>query len=581
MDVKDQVKEHISIVDVASLYVSLKPSGKNLKALCPFHAEKTPSFYVSPERGTFTCYGCNRFGDIFTMVQEMENLSFPEAVNFLIDKFHVPVQKSRERRVKRDDYLSVNRMAMEFFRERLASGAEGRRAVQYLRERGISAATADSFSLGWAPSGWDGLNRFLQEQGVPEAKSIELGLLVKSERNKVYDRFRARLMFPIFSESGAVIAFGGRTLGDEKPKYLNSPDTPIYRKGEHLFGFQVAKEPIRKQREAVLVEGYMDMISLHQYGVSTAVASLGTAVTEKQIYLLKRFADEICMFYDNDKAGEAATVRAIEKMFAENVNPRVLVCKGYKDPDEFVRQEGIKGFQAVRGAASDGMRFLLDAAGRQFDLARPEKKKQAVDWVMAAVSRFGDPLVRDEYLQITARYFAVDPALLRAVTAPPPRVPAADGPLRLTPAEETFLAALVQAPGLIDEARSYIDDEILSLLNGRTIIRALFTQRGSDGLPSWTQIDRQLNDSERAALGRVRRNAPPSGADGDKARERLADCIRAFHGQLNKKRLGMIAQEITVAEREGNRDRVEYLLRLKNEFIQSRRKAKREEQVEP
>ena len=231
MDLKDQIKQYTSIVDVASLYVNLKPAGKNFKALCPFHTEKTPSFFVMPDKNSYSCFGCHRFGDVFSLVQEMENIGFVDALHFLIEKFNIPVERTGEKIVRKDDYIRINELVLNYYRANLLESVEGKKAGEYLKKRGLLKETLERFSLGYAANQWDGLYRHLQERAVDIDKAIELGLLVRSDRNQLYDRFRGRVIFPIFSESGTVLAFGGRTIVDDAAKYLNSPDTPVYRRG--------------------------------------------------------------------------------------------------------------------------------------------------------------------------------------------------------------------------------------------------------------------------------------------------------------------------------------------------------------
>jgi len=235
MDVKEQIKARVSIADVVSLYVELKPVGKNFKALCPFHTEKTPSFFVMPDKDSYTCYGCNRFGDIFSFIQEVENIGFPEAINFLIDKFNIPVDRSKNQgNPNKDQYTHITEIALKYFKDNLWNSPESKKALTYLEQRGIQRKTIDLFRLGYADNRWDGLYTHLKNEKCQIEKAVELGLLVKNESQRIYDRFRGRVIFPIFNESGAPIAFGGRTIFDEPSKYLNSPDTHLYKKSKHL-----------------------------------------------------------------------------------------------------------------------------------------------------------------------------------------------------------------------------------------------------------------------------------------------------------------------------------------------------------
>ncbi len=410
MDVSEQIKSRLSIIEVAGLYVDLKPAGKNLKALCPFHTEKTPSFYVMPDKNSFSCYGCHKFGDIFTLVQEMENLNFPGAMNFLIEKFNIPVTRTgRQKNMPTDVYAGVMEIALKYFKDNFNGSPEGKQALNYLRQRNITPETMHTFSLGYAENKWDGLTNHLRRRDCDLEKAVELGLLIRhTTKNSLYDRFRGRIIFPIFSESGALIAFGGRTIFDDPSKYLNSPDTPLYKKSNHLYGFNQAKEFIREKKSAVLVEGYFDMVSLYQNGVKNAVASLGTALTEQQIYLLKRFSESIFIYYDSDKAGIEATMRAIEKMFEQNINPRIIAVSDAKDPDELIRQKGLKAFVQFQAQANDGFKFLLAKFAQDYDLKIPERKNQAIERLMTFIEKFNEPIIQDEYIRAAADFFQVD-----------------------------------------------------------------------------------------------------------------------------------------------------------------------------
>lgn len=570
MDLKDQIKERLSIHEVASLYVSLKPAGKYYKALCPFHVEKTPSFFVMPEKNTFNCFGCNRFGDIFTLVEEMENIGFNEAMEFLIEKFNLPVDRSRRRGgVKKDEYLQLNELALHHFRDHLLDDSQGQLAREYLRQRGISDATSEKFLLGYAPDDWQGLHRHLLSKSANLAKALELGLLIKSERGKIYDRFRGRIIFPIFSDSGSVLAFGGRAMGGDEPKYLNSPETPIYRKGDHLYGLNFCKENIRRQKSVIVVEGYLDMISLHQAGVQNAVASLGTALGDKQVYLLKRFADEVYLFFDSDPAGLTAAVRGIEKSFEQNLNPRILVSREGKDPDEFIRRCGFKAFQELLGGAVNGFRFLLDKVAGEFDLRRPEKKRQAIDAVLNAVNRIPDPIIRDEYLQQTATYFAVDQALLLGGASRPPESESVSRPLEIGLLETNIITSLLAFPGLTREVKGLFDEELMADFAAGNILSCLLADSRATSANGHAELAGRLSTAERSLFNRLRQSKDDSPMPLEKARESIIASVNKLKANQIKRHLKDINQKIKVAEKEQNMTEVNRQMQIKHELTQA------------
>jgi DNA primase len=579
MDSKDQIKEHISIVDVASLYVSLKPAGKNFKALCPFHTEKTPSFFVMPDKNSFTCFGCHRFGDIFTMVQEMENISFVEAMHFLADKFNIPLEKNRFQSVKKDDYLQLNELALDFFKESLFSGGEGKEARAYLKNRGLKQDTIELFSLGYAPNSWDGLSGRLRQKRAALGKAVELGLLVKNEKNRTYDRFRGRIIFPIFSETGSILAFGGRTLFDDAAKYLNSPDSPIYKKGSHLFGFHLSKNFMKEEKAGLLVEGYLDMISLFQAGFRHAAASLGTALTDKQIHLLKRFCGQIHLFYDRDAAGEAATIRNIEKMFEQNVNPRIVVIEGAKDPDEFIRTKGAPALREALLKTEDGFNFFLNKAAREFNLSEPDGKRKGLEMVLAGIGKIGDPIVREEYVQRAASFFKVRADLIKL------EIPAAPGaesaaPLEISLMEEKILEALLRVPEVIPEIREFFSDELLAMLSSRNIIRQLFACYEKHGEFRFSEVGQRLNAAEKARLNDVFAKKTQSMKERSEVERDIITGISNFQKKMVLNQTKLLNQEIAAAERERDFDKVKRLMEQKCSLIKSRGGRFREEPIE-
>jgi DNA primase len=580
MDSKDQIKEHISIVDVASLYVNLKPAGKNYKALCPFHTEKTPSFFVMPDKNSFSCFGCHRFGDIFTMVQEMENLSFVEAMHFLADKFNIPLEKNRFQAVKKDDYLHLNELALEFFKQSLSAGGEGKAAQAYLQKRGLTRETIDLFSLGYAPNSWDGLSGYLRQKKAPLDKAVELGLLVRKDNNRTYDRFRGRVMFPIFSETGAILAFGGRTVVDDAAKYLNSPDSPVYKKGNHLFGFHLSKNAMKEEKAGLLVEGYLDMISLYQAGFRQVAASLGTALTEKQIHLLKRFCNQIHLFYDRDVAGEAATIRNIEKMFEQNVNPRIVVIEGAKDPDEFVRAKGPDALREALQSTKDGFNFLLEKAEREFGKSDPAAKRRGLDMALAAIGRISDPVIRDDYVQRTASFFQVRADLIQLEIPTGQKPEGCAAPLEISLMEEKLLEALLRIPEVIPEIREFFSDELLASLSSRNIIRQLFAAFEKNGELRFSEVSQRLSAAEKARLHDVFANKTLASKERSEIEKDIVSGINNFQKKLALNRLKLLNQDIAVAEREKNQDKLKRLMKQKNALIKTRGGHFREEHFE-
>lgn len=370
MLIDDTVKREIlARVDIATYiggYVQLHKRGKDLVGLCPFHLEKTPSFHVHPDSGYYKCFGCGEGGDLFTFVMKHEHVPFPEAVQVLAKRAGIELApddpQAAHARNERSAIYEANALAVAYFERMLASG-EGAAARGYCERRGISAATIEKFHLGYAPAAWDGLTNELRRHGIDAELAAKGGLLKPGQRG-YYDFYRDRLMVPTYSTTGEVIAFGGRAIGDGEPKYLNSPTTPVYTKGRHLYALNVARRAASVDKTLIVVEGYLDCIALHQAGFENAVAGLGTAFTEQQANELRKYAEHIFLCYDGDAAGNAAASKAIE--IAANViedagsSVRIVVLPAGEDPDSYVRNHGAAAFKAVLEAAKPSIEFRLE-----------------------------------------------------------------------------------------------------------------------------------------------------------------------------------------------------------------------------
>lgn len=347
---EDKISEIIEkndIVDVISEYMTLKRSGGNYGALCPFHSEKTPSFSVSSSKQIFNCFGCGVGGNVITFIQKIERINFVEAVKLLAERAGIQLEEDKdpkqlERAKLRKSLYKANTEAARFFYSNLNKNAK---AMEYLKRRGLSEAIIKRFGLGYAPDKWHELMDFMKRKGISSELMYKAGLIVKSkDGDNYYDKFRNRVMFPIIDLKGNVIAFGGRVTDDSKPKYLNSPDTPVFNKGYNIYGLNFVKR-VQNLENIIVVEGYMDAIALHQFGVENAVASLGTAFTENQAKLLKRFSNEIIISYDSDLAGQTATMKGLSILEKEGCVVKVLSLPSGKDPDEYIRKEGIDAFR--------------------------------------------------------------------------------------------------------------------------------------------------------------------------------------------------------------------------------------------
>lgn len=396
---KDQLKNAVDIVRTVEEYVRLRRLGGTASyvGLCPFHNEKTPSFRVHSDKQFFKCFGCGKGGDVFTFLMEIEGMGFYEAMKLLAERNGVPMPKEKEfhdaESKRRSGLQELNEMAARYYREQL-HGAAGDAARQYLKRRGVGQKLAEEFQLGYSDNG-NGLLRLFEKEGVAEDLWEPSGLLLKRQEGPGYfDRFRGRLMFPIANESGKIIAFGGRALGDEQPKYLNSPETAIYRKSHVLYNLQRAKEAARKQGRFVLVEGYMDVMGAHAAGVREVVASCGTALRPEQVAAMKRHADHVVLNFDPDAAGANATERSVSLLLEENLHLRVCSLAGGLDPDEYVKEKGAEAYREALERSPNYFYWLAGRAREKFDVKNAEGRLEAFRYLVPSILKLPGKLER-------------------------------------------------------------------------------------------------------------------------------------------------------------------------------------------
>ena len=408
-EIIDEVRQTNDIVDVISQYVRLKRSGRNYFGLCPFHNEKSPSFSVSPEKQIFHCFGCGVGGNIFTFLTKIEGINFVEAVQNLAERANIQLPTlennldSKKEALKSKVY-QVNEFTANYYHENLYK-PESKIAQEYIKKRKLSNETLKSFKIGFSGK-FDELYKELKKQGFEEREILESGLVNKNDRGQYIDRYRNRLMFPICDVRGRVIAFGGRVLDDSKPKYINSPENIVYSKGRHLFGLNVAKKYDIKKR-LLIVEGYMDVISLHQRGIHNVVASLGTALTQQQGYLLRNNTEQIVLSYDSDEAGQTAKVRAMEILQNMGCDIRVLQMDGAKDPDEFVIKYGNARFQNLVDRAISVVEFKVKILRQSMDLNSVNDKIKFLNEIAKIISKIDNNMEKEIYIERISKEYDV------------------------------------------------------------------------------------------------------------------------------------------------------------------------------
>jgi DNA primase len=425
----DDLKNRADLVRIIQPYAQdLKKKGANWMACCPFHQEKTPSFSVNPGKGFYKCFGCGKGGTAFNFLMDIEGLNFPEAVKRVAEMSGVMLpepeddatyERSKKRREETkkiaDQIIELNQVALEFWETELQKkNAKAKAAREYLASRGIPEEIQKTFHIGFSPDKWDALLNLLKEKGADENLIEQSGLVsVNEEKERVFDRFRGRIMFPVFDVNGKPIAFGARAMGSDEPKYLNSPETPAYTKGQHLYGLFQAKNEIRQKKFAILVEGYLDLIALYEFGITNVAASLGTAFTPEQSKLLGRFARKVVINYDGDDAGIKAARRAIEHLLPQDFDVKVLVLPDGKDPDDFIREKGVEAYNDARGKATPFLRFALDASVKGRNLHNAKQKAEAIEDFLPVISAITNNIQRRESFDQAMTFFHIDDLGLR------------------------------------------------------------------------------------------------------------------------------------------------------------------------
>lgn len=407
----DEIRAAADILDVVSGFVRLKKAGRNYTGLCPFHREKTPSFNVNPERGIFKCFGCGKGGNVFTFLMEIENISFVDAVDMLAERYGIALEReggpSKETREEIESMYEANRLAARFFYDTL-QGERGKKGREYFASRDWNMDTQRAFGVGFAPDDWHAFLHFAREKGLSDDILEETGLIIRKESGNTYDRFRNRVIFPIVSVGRKVLGFGARALGaDEQPKYLNSPESPVYNKSRVLYGLAQAHSAIREQDAVILVEGYADVLSLSQAGVQNVVATSGTALTPDQVRLLARYTRNLFFLYDADSAGLNAMLRGIDVILEEDCDSRIVQLPTGEDPDSYVRKHGATEVRRKIAQAVSFVDFITDRFRDEGRLETPEGKTQVIRRIVDLVARMDDPIRREFYIHHVAEKYGI------------------------------------------------------------------------------------------------------------------------------------------------------------------------------
>jgi len=510
-DLIEEVRIRNDIVDVISGYVTLQKKGNSYFGLCPFHNEKSPSFSVSPDKQMYYCFGCGAGGNVFTFIMQYENYTFPEAMKFLADRvgMELPSQEMtsqmRQEQDLKTQILELNKQAANYFYYQLRT-ENGAHAMEYLKNRGITAETMKNFGLGFSTSYSDDLYRYFKKKGVSDALLKQSGLMNVDERRGMYDKFWNRVIFPIQDINGKVIGFGGRVMGDGKPKYLNSPETIVFDKSRNLYGLNIARTSRKKY--FLLCEGYMDVIALHQAGFKNAVASLGTSFTSQHASLLRRYTEEIVLTYDSDEAGKKAALRAIPILKAAGITAKVLHMEPYKDPDEFIKAEGGEKFQERIDQAENSFMFELSVIEENYQMADPESKTMFFKEVAAKLIEFDQELERENYIEAVAVHYHVGFENLRkmvnqlAMKGYTPKIQTARRDKKfpekengMKKSQRMLLTWLIEYPNLFETVKRYIAPEDFTEELYKTVANMLYEQQ-KNGELNPAKIINYFEDSE-------------------------------------------------------------------------------------
>jgi DNA primase len=506
----EKVKQQADIVRVIGEYVRLRKTGQNFTGLCPFHQEKTPSFSVHPVKQMYYCFGCHEGGDVFKFVMQIERCEFPEAVRTVAEKCGIPIPRSTERspearrqNQQRASLVEIHREAAVFYARQLHQSSEGKVAGAYLEDRGLDREAMMRFGLGYAPASGDALLRHLKAKH-PEKMLEASGLFSRDQGGRMYDRFRRRIMFPIANDSGKIIAFGGRSMGDDMPKYLNSPETPIYSKSNVLYHLDRAKESIRQNDFVILVEGYMDAIAVARAGIANVVASCGTSLAEAQIKLLGRFTRRIVVNYDADAAGQSASERSLVLLLEKEFDVRVLSLPGGADPDQYLKQNGADAYRKLLATAPSYLDYLIGRA-RQMNRSTAAGKLAAVNFLMPYVQRIPGALLRSEWAsRISAELHVDEPVLRESIrraaaerrgnVQPKPELL---GPV-IAPAERRLIQMLAEPNGIRERlARKISENQLHRGLAIENIFELLIAAASSNAPLDPASVAERLEHSER------------------------------------------------------------------------------------
>jgi len=556
MEVIDQIRQASNIVEIASQYTTLRRRGRKHVGLCPFHSEKAPSFTVDEEKQLYHCFGCGAGGDIFTLIMEKESLGFPEALKLLAEKYNIKLPDRRKLspqfRKLEEQLYKINEDALAYFKKNLFNTKEGEKALAYLHKRKISSEIIQELKIGYALNSWDSLTSFFKGKNIQPKLLEKAGLAIFSEKKKgFYDRFRGRIIFPIFTESGKPVAFGGRTIFDAEPKYLNSPDTPVYIKGKLLYGLNFGKDAIRKKGYTFLVEGYTDFLALFQAGITNLAASLGTSLTHDQVTFAKRFASRMIVSYDADKPGEKAAERATSLCFENGVEIKVMSLPQGLDPDSYIQKFGVDKFKELAQKSTPGLTFLISSQLQDKKRVTPEEKAQIAKNIVAEVVKIPDPVVRSEYLKQTGEQLSIDESVLRSMVRQKSTGEKEEEIGIFLNAEKRLLQILLEDKEIAPYIFAEIKQEYFQGLKGEPIFSALSESFKKGESSSLHQLKQEVDPTLVSSLSKALLEREQSATV-----EEAFECLNTLKQLSLENQAKKLNAELARRERNGEKDKI-------------------------
>ncbi len=585
-EIVDEIRQSTDLVSLINEYIKLERRGKNMVGLCPFHNEKTPSFSVSPDKQLYHCFGCGASGNVFSLIMQMENLTFPEAAHYLASKAGVTIpEKKAQTGVEniKDKIYRLNELAARYYTYLMHNSESGKKAYNYLLKRGIKQETIELFNLGYAPAGWTGFYDFALKKGASQDLMVKSGLVSPGREKGYYDRFRDRVIFPIFNISGKIAGFGGRTMseGDKSgPKYLNSPETPVFDKGNMLYGLNLAREEIRRQKKAIVTEGYTDVITAYQAGIKNCVASLGTALTAEQGTLLRNQADTVVTAYDSDTAGQAATWRGLAILQSTGCLVQVAEMPVGSDPDTYIRENGPEKFYDLVNEAVPLIKYRLQQLEKRHDLASDRGRIDFIEELMPFLLTAVNQIEQDYYLKKAAEILDIEEDALRrelkkrrsydnrkrkkedlSEETKPQKI-------RLRPEEKNILSLMLQSKEIAEEGRNLLKLNYIDSSEAKKVIEEIWNLSAGELVFSAEKLLNKFEDQQIVRIiSEAATNPEMQDITDQTAKRMLSDSIKKLHMLWINRKLKELEEKRKNYEARGMHNEANELLKKENELI--------------